>query len=229
MKDDLTNVLTAIRAEWSAEEPASKAASQVLATPFVTIARQCGAGGSMVAHLLAQRLNRRKGSEPPWRAYDRELVEKVAEDHELSTIMLETLADDRRSWLSDTIGGRPSELALLRRVTATIRALAGAGRCIIVGRGGVLITRDMPGGLHVHLVAPLNCRVQRKAEEWGVSEDDAEAKVREIDENRRQFYRRYFPNAHMSAETFAATFNTEAIPEDKQVELLLALMSVPST
>ena len=188
------------------------------------MARHCGAGGSDVAERVAERLNWLHRSEPPWRGYDRELVEKVAEDHELSTAMIETLTDDRRTWLSDTLGGGPGEMALLRRVAATVRALAEAGRCIIVGRGGVFITRDMPGGMHVRLVAPREFRVRRKAAEWAVSEAEAGSRIRKIDENRRQFYQRYFPDAKMSSETFALTINTEAVPEDKQIELLLSLI-----
>ena len=42
-----------------------------------------------------------------------------------------------------------------------VRALAEVGRVIIVGRGGVFITRDLPGGIHVRLVAPREWRVRR--------------------------------------------------------------------
>ena len=222
-KENFGNVMASMKAEWAAGENASKRRAQATPIPFLTMARQCGAGGSDIAERVADCLSALHRSELPWRGYDRELVEKVAEDHELSAALLETLTDDRRTWLSDVVGGGPGELALLRRVAATCRALAEAGRCIIVGRGGVFITRDMPGGVHVRLVAPLDFRVARKAKEWEVSEADAESRIRKIDQNRIQFYQRYFTNAE-SAETFALTINTQAVPEDKQIELLLRLI-----
>ena len=223
MAKNLTNVVAAIQAEWAAGKYV-RSSRAGRAMPFVTIARQSGAGGHRLAHLLAERLKQERPGGPTWRPYDRELVEKVAQDHKLSAILIETLGDDERSWLSDVVGGRPDELALLRRVAATMRALAEAGHAIIVGRGSVFITRDMPGGLHVRLVAPFDCRVRRKAEQLGISEKKAAARLSKTDENRRQFYDRYFPDATLSAETFALTLNTSVIPDEKQLELVLQLI-----
>mgnify|MGYP001411061769 CR=1 FL=1 len=50
----------------------------------VTISRQCGSGALVVAGKLAERLQPHspKGA-PPWTVFDRNLMEKVLEDHHL--------------------------------------------------------------------------------------------------------------------------------------------------
>jgi len=42
--------------------------------------------------------------------------------------------------------------------------LLSAGHTIIVGRGGNLVSRRLPGGIHIRLTAPLEVRVKRMAE-----------------------------------------------------------------
>jgi hypothetical protein len=123
--------------------------------PFVTIAREAGAGGRSLSHALADALNQRDDT-TRWRAFDRELVEKVAADHQISETLVESLEKKTRSWLDELlVSGPESSFGVYRRVAATIRALAEVGGAVIVGRGGVFVTEGLPGGIHIRLVAPL--------------------------------------------------------------------------
>ena len=66
-----------IPAHWHAE-------GQHSALPFVTISRQAGAGGWTLAQELAAALNIPERNEARrWTSWDRELVEKVADDHQI--------------------------------------------------------------------------------------------------------------------------------------------------
>src|SRR4051794_11635016 len=80
--------------------------------PFVTISRQAGAGGRTLATRLAERLNAlsgagggHKGDVAEWHAWDHELVEKVAKEHELPPALVETLEDTRHPWVKDFLFG----------------------------------------------------------------------------------------------------------------------------
>jgi cytidylate kinase len=197
--------------------------------PFITISRQAGGGGWTLARRLAERLNELSGQEPPWTCWERELVEKVAADHNLSQTLIESLEEPSHSWLVSFFAGMsfsaaPDELTVFRRVAATIRALAQAGRVIIVGRGGVWITRGMPGGIHIRLIAPLSWRVRFMQRQWKVSADEAEARVLEMERRREAFYKQFFPREVMGPEVFALTLNTALIAEDKLVDCILPLV-----
>jgi cytidylate kinase len=198
--------------------------------PFITISRQASAGGMEVMHKLLDRLRKIDPATPPWTGWHRELVERVASDHNLYKPLVENLTDESESWLQsvlksfDTEGSRHSEYAIYRRVAHAVRALAQMGRVVIVGRGGVFITRDMPQGIHVYLVAPLEIRIARMSREMKIPEAQAAKEVRRIDRNRAAFFSRYFPNETVAPESFAVTFNTAVLSDDQIADMIVTLL-----
>ncbi len=201
------------------------------AQPFVTIARQAGAGGVRLAVRLAERLNAElpESGDFRWHAYDRDLVEAVANDHHLSTHLIDSLSQRDQGWLSQVLSAldfdRPGDLRVFRCTAATIRTLALAGRSILVGRGGVLMTRDLPRGVHVWLVAPHEQRVERLAKEQNLTPAKAAARVREIDHARQLFVKRYFPGQVFGPETFGLTLNCTSMSEDQMIGAIYALLA----
>jgi cytidylate kinase len=128
---------------------------------------------------------------------------------------VESLEEKSRNWIDRLlVSGPQSDFGVYQRVAGTIRAVSELGGAIVVGRGGVFITRDLPGGIHIRLVAPRRDRVRRVAEKRGLSEAAAEAYVRETDLGRANFYRNRFPGVRLGAETFHATFNTARVPPE---------------
>ncbi|MAE67211.1 MAG: hypothetical protein CMJ18_23365 [Phycisphaeraceae bacterium] len=229
MATNLAGKFDAIKAEWQAG-PRHPAVAASPPPVFVTIAREAGAGGRALAHQLADRLTAMEPMSAPWRAFDRELVEKVAADHDLSTTLIETLEQTSQNWLRYLLDSviypdDPGEIEVFRRVAATIRALGKAGRNIIVGRGGVFITSGLPGGVHVNLVAPKPTRIERLAQELEIPKAQATSNLNRIDAARQDFYRRHFPNQTLNPEAFTITLNTALIDEPGMVEVLTPLIT----
>jgi len=197
--------------------------------PFVTIAREAGAGAHSLAERLAERLNAAR-PEPRWQCFDRELIEKVAKDHGLSEDLVESLPDRPHSLLVDLASGlrfdqsRPTDEYVYGKVVMTIRAVAKLGHAVIVGRGGVYCTQDLPGGVHVQLVAPMERRVANYADAHNISESEAKEQVRRIDEQRRDFYRRFWPGAIDAPERFTLILNTDRITAEQQADLIIRLL-----
>jgi len=205
--------------------------------PFVTISRQAGAGGRTLARRLGERLDALAigvgdDRERAWSAWDHELVEKVAKEHDLSQGLVGALEDSRHQWVQDFLAGfsagsaklHPEEFKIYRRVAHTIRGLANLGGAIIVGRGGVFITRDLPGGVHVRLVAPLADRIENMAHRLDVSTAEATKWVKDVDHNREAFYRRHWPGKELTPETFTITLNTAGLTEEQMVSAVMPLI-----
>jgi cytidylate kinase len=198
--------------------------------PFITISREAGAGGRTLMRRLVDRLNELDPAgpaRPPWTGFDKELVEKVAQDHKLHKTLVNLLGEQCHSWLYDVFAGLSSqttEIQVYRRVAETIRGLAQGGRVVTVGRGGVFITQNMPMGVHIQVVAPLEHRIEQMARLMQSDERTAAAEVRRIDQNRESFYRRYWPDTPLSPSVFTATFNSAAISEETMVEAILPLI-----
>lgn len=199
-------------------------------TPFVTIKRQAGAGGHTIQERLVRRLNEVDPGDQPWQGFDRELVELVTEEGNLYRPLVESLGEETRSWLESAFrqlfrpDGSDDDFKVYWKMAQTIRALAQAGRVVIIGRGGVFITRGMLGGTHVYLVAPLEDRVRHMAERLELSSDAAAAEVHRLDRNRAAFYRRYWPTCSLEPETFTVTFNTAVTTDEQIVDAILPIM-----
>ena len=201
--------------------------------PFITISRQAGAGGRTLAGALADRLNEQDPGERPWTVWDRELVEKVAHDEHIPQALVESLergGPKRGAFLEflASLSARDDEsldeFQVYRRAAHTIRGLARAGRAILVGRGGVYATGDLPGGVHLRLVAPFQDRVAHMAQMMNLSEAAAAREVRRIDACRDAFHRRYWPDKALLPEIFTMTLNAAAIEERKMADCVLPLI-----
>lgn len=197
--------------------------------PFITISREGGAGGRSIGQQLVERLNKIDPGTIPWTLWDKELVEKVASDHHLEKELVASLGEGGRSWMQDFLAGLSSDIdatetRIYQGVATTIRALAHQGRVVIVGRGGVYITRNIPNGIHLRLVAPFEHRAQFMARQLKLSYDAAAEHVRQLDHARQAFYRRYWPREVLDHESFTLTLNTAMIDEQCAVECVLPLV-----
>ncbi len=193
--------------------------------PFITISREAGGGAKPLAQELVNALNQTVDSAHRWSSWDRELVEKVARDCQLSESLIEHLEESNHSWLTSfltslSMGEDADEARVYGRVAATIRALAQAGRVVIVGMGSVFITHRMPGGIHIRVTAPLEQRIGFMMESHQISHDAAVARIRELEKNRARFYKRYWPNESLGPETFAMTLNMAIMDIPTMVEVI---------
>jgi hypothetical protein len=169
-----------------------------IAKPAITISRQAGAGAITVANLTARQLDRIYHADPPcpWAVFDRNLVTRILEDHQLSDEIKNFMPEDTQFPLDDALesllGLHPSSWTLRECAKKTIRTLAVSGNVILVGRGAGIITALLPNVLHIRLVAPFHFRVRNFAEFHQVTTEKATALVRETDEARHRYVQTYF-------------------------------------
>jgi len=195
-------------------------------TPFITISRQAGAGGVTVADHVATRLN--EGPEtavaPPWIVFDKNLARMVAEEHDLSEKIRRRLgpaaAREFRDLIDDLLGVDPSSHRLVARTSWTILRLATLGHAIIVGRGGSVVTRRVPGGFHVRLIASPENRIAHIMQYDGLSRARARAAMHEEDRARQSFMN-YFDEDIESARLYDVIINTDHLSAGETARLIV--------
>ena len=165
--------------------------------PSVTISRQAGAGGVVVARMLAAFMEgARKKTEPAWTLFDRELVRQILADNHLPGALERFYLEDVKSRLESTVeellGLHPSPAAMVEQTSKTIIKLARKGHSIIVGRGANVITRGLDNMIHVRLVAPLDFRLQHVKGFYNLSTSEALAFINRADRARTRYLRQYF-------------------------------------
>jgi cytidylate kinase len=198
--------------------------------PAIAISRQTGAGALTVANLVAQHLNRHYQGEPPchWTVFDRNLAQRILEDHQLSTTMEQYIAEETKPILTDALesvlGLHPSFWLMRQHTVETIRRLAAQGNVILVGRGASAITAGLPHVASIRLVAPLSDRVSNFANYHQLPEEKASRLVRETDERRHRYVRTNFGTDTDDPTNYDLVINTGRSGFEHAARLIITLM-----
>jgi hypothetical protein len=187
--------------------------------PFITVSRQTGAGGRSLARAILAEFEKQEG-EPRfrgWSSYDEELCKTIVADPEIRVSLAELVAENYRSpgedYVSVLLGGSFQD-EIQKKIAATIRQLALVGKVILMGRGGVSITRDLASGVHIRLVAPRDTRVQRTMGNLGISEKEAARWVDDQDRSRARMVKSRFKQNIDDPLLYDAVWNTDTVPLD---------------
>jgi|WetSurMetagenome_2_1015567.scaffolds.fasta_scaffold137876_2 cytidylate kinase len=107
-----------------------------------------------------------------------------------------------------------------------ITHLARNGSVVISGRGSQFILQDYPGVLHILVVAPLELRVKRVMESFGLNEKAAGAIIVRYDGNRREFIKKYFKADLEDSLHYDLTINTAHISYESAIALIIRANSL---
>ncbi len=200
----------------------------------ITIAREYGSGGAVIARLLADRLG--------WRLLDRDLLNEVARAANVAPAVAERFDERIDPWfhrlvkhalwrggLDAPISGEEFSLfdAEMMAVVGrkVIEEAARMGNCVVVGRGAQCILYGWPEVFHVFLYAPIEIRKKRVAERHGARPGgaaDLEAVIREYDRLRAAGVRQYFEQEWCNPNLYDLMLNTKCGYESAMETILCA-------
>jgi cytidylate kinase len=177
------------------------------AAPVITISREPGSGG----RLLAQEIAKKHALD----LFHQEVLHKMAASAKVNATLLETI-DERglntlENWIASLVHERhlwPDQY--LQHLMKVIGIIGKHGGAVVVGRGANYILPP-ENRFRVRVVAPLEVRVDNVARDFDVSQEEAKKRVIRTDSDRRAFIRKYF-NAEISDPTqYDLVINTENI------------------
>ncbi|MFM8458789.1 MAG: AAA family ATPase [Chthoniobacterales bacterium] len=201
--------------------------------PFVTISRQAGAGAETVARLLAEKLNAQGPKDAqPWTVFDKNLIGKVLEDQNMPQEIARHVHEDKdttlKALVGELLGMHPSMWTIFHHTSDTIIKLARIGRCIIVGRGGNIITAKLKGGLHVRLVAPESVRLAHLKSHLKMDDKAAEKYLHDEDAGRRRYLKSNFEKDIDDPLLYDAVLNTATLGFDRTADILAGMIAAKS-
>lgn len=179
---------------------------------IITIGRENGSGGREVGRIVADMLG--------VKCYDREIVEATARNAGVSVEKVERSEESRRH-SPLYFGGIPSSNPMFEEQSETIRSLASNGPCVFVGRCADYVLRDKNNVINVFVTAPMPDRIRRSASRNGISEADAEERVRRKDADRAEYYRRYTGRIWGSVSNYDISVNTGRIGTENSARLIV--------
>jgi hypothetical protein len=116
--------------------------------------------------------------------------------------------------------GQLDDARYLQTLTSVIKGLAARGNVVILGRGGQAILAHDPDALHVFVHAPKDRRIETLVARDGMAPQAAERRIKESDEHRRAFHRRYFKVDVDDVALYDIAINAGRIAPDAAVDIV---------
>jgi|ERR1017187_366828 cytidylate kinase len=194
------------------------------ARPSITISRMCGSGGRTVASELMEYLQSHTSADRRWTIFDKNLIEKVLEDHHLSKRLVEFLPEDRQSLFAEMVekmrGLHPPTSTLVKQTVETVWNLAAGGYVILVGRAANVITERLDNVYHVRLVGSLENRIARVEEVYEMGRSDAREFIKAQDLAKRHYMKEYFGREIDDPMLYHMIINTDKMSYEKAARLI---------
>jgi len=194
---------------------------------LVTIEREYGSGAGDIAKQLADRLG--------WKLWDQQLTDEIARQLECERRHVEQQEERKdplyyrlfKAFLRGSYEGtqntqvmKMADAESIRRASEKlVRAAAGGGNAVIVGRGSAYYLKDRPDSLHVFIYAPFEERV-RRLQLRGKSREEAIHLAETVDLDRKAFIKQYFGVDFPGRQFFHLIINS-AISDEAAVEMVL--------
>jgi cytidylate kinase len=192
--------------------------------PSVTISRMAGVGGRTVASKLADELQPYAPAGSQWTIFDRNLIEKVLEDHHLSAKLAEFLPESGSHLLPDIIfklfKSGPPPTSLVKQSVETIWKLAKGGHVILVGRGANVITAGLENVFHVRLEGSLEKRAARLEKIYDFDRHAALQYLKSQDSAKRRYLKEYFGHDIDDPHLYDLVINTDELSYEKVAGLI---------
>ncbi len=177
----------------------------------ITISRQPGSLGDEIASAVAREIN---GT-----VIAKEYFEEQFHNEGLSEDILTHYDEKNPNFWHSLAANREK---YFHYMAAFLYESAEKGSCVILGRGGQVLLRDVPGVVKVRVLAKQENRVNRLREKHEISREYAEKVIQEVDHNREGFHRKFFQVLPSEAELYDLILNTSKLSLNEGVQIILA-------
>jgi cytidylate kinase len=199
--------------------------------PFITISRQAGteahAFGRFVIMRLAEYLD--PDLKAGWDLFDQKLCALIAQNKSLEADYDKLVNEGYRAeglqrMVYEMLIGTPQQYKIQKKIEEVIRLLARLGKVVVIGRAGFLVARDMPGAIHIRLIASMDYRIQDVMKHDNIPEDQAAKKIREIDADRAHFIKSQHNFDIHNLSQFDLIWNMDRVPIPEMVNTTAELV-----
>jgi cytidylate kinase len=185
--------------------------------PILTVSRQRGSGGTILAERVATRLG--------YTLLHRDLIDRICASSGTLRHIVASLDEHPKPkasvWFESVLSRSYMDSSdYVKNLLQAIDSIARLGGVVVVGRGANYIIRGN-GGFHVRVVAPREVRVQRLRERDGIGQRDAEHKVDQSDRERREFIHQVYGRDIDDPQGYDLVINTGMLSLETATRLVM--------
>lgn len=161
--------------------------------PVVTVSREAGCSGNHFVQELASYLNKHpevREGQIQWQYVNKEIIYETADFLKVDPNRVYKLfRGDPRKLMDEIVESLSTRYYKTDRMVAKairkiVSGMAIKGHIIILGRGGVVLTRDIKKSLHIKLMAPRDYRIEVTRQKFEIGAKEAEKLLDETDRKR---------------------------------------------
>jgi cytidylate kinase len=188
--------------------------AQAAATTLVTVSREPGSGGKLIAKGIAECLH--------FDLFHQEMIHEMALSAKVSARVLESLDEKGLSMLDDWISAVVNQQHLwpdeyLQHLLKVISTIGRHGSAVLVGRGANFIL-PVENTLRLRVIAPSAFRARKVAEEFDLPLKEAERRILNTESDRRAFVRKYFHKDIADPIHYDLVINTATVRLEQAIE-----------
>ncbi len=172
--------------------------------PLITISREKGSGGRLIAHLVAKKLGK------PWEIYHKEIVNQIVEKTHLEKQLVKEVDEANipliEEIVADFFGRRYLNLSgYYKQLLKILSTIGHRGYAIVVGRGADYL---FPHALKVRIICEMDQRIKWMMEFEKISKKEAMLKIEESDKKRAEFVQTVFQHDPRKAHHYDLVIRT---------------------
>ena len=186
----------------------------------ITISREYGSGGRYIGKLVAEKLG--------IQLYDKQFVEKLAEDTGLSEKYIED-NEQKRTFLEILNNGYYSGLNnsddLFIKESELIGEVADKESCVIVGRCADFILKDKENVLKIFIDSSLQDKINRATEYYNLDKNKAQKEIKRINKLRENHYKYYTEREWKDPSNYDICINSDSLGIENAANLICELVN----
>ena len=187
---------------------------------IITISREYGSGGRYIGKLVAEKLG--------IKLYDKEFVEKLAEETGLAEEYIES-NEQKRDALAILNNGYYAGLNnsddLFIKESELIKEVAEKESCVIVGRCADFILKDKENILKIFIDSSLQDKINRATEYYNLDKNKAQKEIKRINKLRENHYKYYTERDWKNPSNYDICINSDSLGIENAANLICELVN----
>ncbi len=178
--------------------------------PVITVSRQLGSLGTEIAKLLCKNFH--------CKYLDKESLEEAFVEYGIPKDSVERY-DEKKPGIWDIF--KTDKARYLHFMKGAIFENARKGNCVVLGRGGQYVLKDLRGVLHVRVVAPMESRIQRIMKRYECDDRHAARIIEHNDHERAGFHKFFFDCNWEAPSLYDLVINTASLSSEAVARIVL--------
>ena len=193
--------------------------------PMITISRQYGTNGHLIAEKLAEKLN------IPF--YDKDLIAIASQESRIDERAFDRAEETATTALGYALSNRsnrslygmPLNDQLFNIQSSIIRTIADQGPALFVGRCADYVLDGYKDSINIFLHATVESRLETVMQRDSLNARDAEARIKRLDKARATYYNYYTDRKWSDLSNYDIVLNVSHLTPEESADLLAAFIT----